>query len=107
MFTLLTVNLNPFVEQIVRGPHVLLGHSNGSCAAMVYAARRPDMVRAARASEATGRAQHGRRFRHTVKFVRWRPDREPQSCTYEQLDLPTDYPLSRVLGAPLTRGGEG
>lgn len=35
-----------FVEQIVRGPHVLLGHSNGSCAAMVYAARRPDMVRA-------------------------------------------------------------
>lgn len=48
----------------------------------------------------------GDRFRHTAQFVRWRPDREPQSCTYEQLDLPTDYPLSRVLGAPLTRGGE-
>ncbi|QFG68393.1 ATP-dependent DNA ligase [Ornithinimicrobium pratense] len=47
----------------------------------------------------------GDRFRHTAQFVRWRPDREPESCTYDQLDLPTDYPLSQVLGAPLTGGG--
>ncbi|MFI5428700.1 ATP-dependent DNA ligase [Aeromicrobium sp. UC242_57] len=26
----------------------------------------------------------GTRFRHTAQFKRWRPDREPQSCTYEQ-----------------------
>ena len=26
------------------------------------------------------------RFRHTVQFERWRPDREPASCTYEQLE---------------------
>ncbi|HEX2180615.1 MAG TPA: ATP-dependent DNA ligase [Actinomycetota bacterium] len=28
----------------------------------------------------------GMRFRHSVRFVRWRPDRSPGSCTYEQLD---------------------
>lgn len=29
----------------------------------------------------------GRRFRHGVGFVRWRPDRTPESCTYAQLDV--------------------
>jgi len=29
----------------------------------------------------------GRRFRHGVTFVRWRPDRTPQSCTYDQLEV--------------------
>jgi len=29
----------------------------------------------------------GRRFRHGVGFLRWRPDRTPDSCTYEQLDV--------------------
>lgn len=40
---------------------------------------------------------HGQRFRHAVKFVRWRPDREPASCTFAQLDVPLDYDLSDVL----------
>ena len=39
----------------------------------------------------------GDRFRHTVQFERWRPDREAQSCTFEQLDIPAAYDLSRVL----------
>jgi ATP-dependent DNA ligase len=29
----------------------------------------------------------GRRFRHGVSFLRWRPDRTPESCTYDQLDV--------------------
>jgi ATP-dependent DNA ligase len=29
----------------------------------------------------------GRRFRHGVGFLRWRPDRAPESCTYDQLDV--------------------
>ena len=28
----------------------------------------------------------GRRFRHPARFVRWRPDREARSCTFEQLE---------------------
>ncbi len=39
----------------------------------------------------------GPRFRHTTQFVRWRPDREPTSCTYDQLDRPVRYDLAEVL----------
>lgn len=40
----------------------------------------------------------GRRFRHTAQFKRWRPDRDPESCGYEQLDEPVSYDLTTVLG---------
>jgi ATP-dependent DNA ligase len=39
----------------------------------------------------------GRRLRHTGQFLRWRPDREPLSCTYDQLDVPVRYDLGEVL----------
>ncbi|MFB2556966.1 ATP-dependent DNA ligase [Herbiconiux liangxiaofengii] len=39
----------------------------------------------------------GMRFRHTVQFERWRPDREARSCTFEQLDRPIAYDLGDVL----------
>lgn len=39
----------------------------------------------------------GHRFRHTVQLVRWRPDRDARSCTFEQLEVPASYDLSRVL----------
>ena len=39
----------------------------------------------------------GHRFRHTVQFLRWRPDREPESCTYDQLDIPAAYDFGEVL----------
>jgi ATP-dependent DNA ligase len=39
----------------------------------------------------------GRRLRHTGQFLRWRPDREPRSCTYDQLDVPVHYDLGDVL----------
>lgn len=38
-----------------------------------------------------------RRFRHAVKFRRWRPDRDPRSCTFDQLDVPASYDLYDVL----------
>lgn len=40
----------------------------------------------------------GDRFRHTARFVRWRPDRDPSSCTYEQLDVPVPIELREVFG---------
>ncbi|MGH3940546.1 MAG: ATP-dependent DNA ligase [Pseudonocardiaceae bacterium] len=39
----------------------------------------------------------GVRFRHTTQFVRWRPDRDPRSCTYDQLDRPVGFNLADVL----------
>ena len=41
----------------------------------------------------------GVRFRHTAQFVRWRPDRDPRSCTYEQLEEPVKFDLADVLDA--------
>ncbi|GAA2129521.1 ATP-dependent DNA ligase [Nocardioides bigeumensis] len=40
----------------------------------------------------------GRRFRHTAQFKRWRPDRDPESCGYEQLEEVVSYDLNTVLG---------
>ncbi|WP_439591700.1 ATP-dependent DNA ligase [Microbacterium sp.] len=39
----------------------------------------------------------GWRFRHTVQFERWRPDRDARSCTYEQLESVADYDVRDVL----------
>ena len=39
----------------------------------------------------------GERFRHTAQFRRWRPDRDPSSCTYAQLEEPVSYALKDVL----------
>jgi ATP-dependent DNA ligase len=30
----------------------------------------------------------GRRFRHGTRFLRWRPDKDPRTCTFEQVEAP-------------------
>ena len=40
----------------------------------------------------------GDRFRHATSFKRWRPDRDPASCTYAQLDTPLPTELAEVFG---------
>lgn len=45
----------------------------------------------------------GDRFRHSARFRRWRDDRDPASCTYEQLERPVAYHLDDVL-KPRTAG---
>jgi ATP-dependent DNA ligase len=37
------------------------------------------------------------RFRHPARFSRWRPDREPRSCTFEQLEIAATADLSQFL----------
>jgi ATP-dependent DNA ligase len=44
----------------------------------------------------------GRRFRHTAQFLRWRPDRDPRSCTYDQLEETVSFDLAEVLATPAT-----
>jgi ATP-dependent DNA ligase len=41
----------------------------------------------------------GERLRHTAQFVRWRPDRDPRSCTYDQLEEPVTYDLAEILSS--------
>ena len=41
----------------------------------------------------------GSRFRHAATFLRWRPDRDPGDCRYDQLDVTHAYDLDRVLSS--------
>jgi ATP-dependent DNA ligase len=41
----------------------------------------------------------GTRFRHAAQFVRWRSDKKPQDCRYDQLEVTPAYELERVFGA--------
>ena len=41
----------------------------------------------------------GTRFRHTAQFVRWRPDRDPKSCKFDQLEEPVGFNLDEILRA--------
>ena len=38
------------------------------------------------------------RLRHGARFQRWRPDREPDSCTYAQLEQAAPYELREIFG---------
>ena len=40
----------------------------------------------------------GNRFRHATTFLRWRSDKRPEDCRYDQLDVPEPYPIRSVLG---------
>jgi len=53
---------------------------------------RPDLV-----VEVSYDHMEGARFRHVAHFVRWRPDRDPHSCTFDQLEHPVDFDLAHVL----------
>jgi ATP-dependent DNA ligase len=41
----------------------------------------------------------GTRFRHAAQFLRWRPDKRPADCRYDQLEVTPAYELERVFGA--------
>jgi ATP-dependent DNA ligase len=58
---------------------------------------RPEKVCEVAYDQMEGNTVHGQRFRHAVKFLRWRPDRDPASCTFDQLDAPVNYDLYDVL----------
>ncbi len=56
-------------------------------------------LRIERVAEVSYDNLQGDRFRHATHLVRWRPDREPASCTYAQLDRPVPEVLAEVFGA--------
>ena len=56
-------------------------------------------LRIERVAEVSYDNLQGDRFRHATHLVRWRPDRDPASCTYAQLERPVPEELARVFGA--------
>jgi ATP-dependent DNA ligase len=41
----------------------------------------------------------GDRFRHGTTFVRWRPDKRPEDCRYDQLEETAAFELAKIFGA--------
>jgi ATP-dependent DNA ligase len=39
----------------------------------------------------------GTRFRHTAQFRRWRPDKQPRDCTFEQLEVVPPHELAQIF----------
>jgi ATP-dependent DNA ligase len=42
----------------------------------------------------------GDRFRHAATFKRWRPDKPPEQCTYDQLETTVPYAVKEIFGSP-------
>lgn len=41
----------------------------------------------------------GDRFRHAAIFLRWRPDKPPQACRYDQLEVTKPYELGKIFSS--------
>ncbi len=54
-------------------------------------------LRPERVVEARYDHMEGERFRHTAQFNRWRPDRDPRTCTYAQLEQPLTFNLRDIV----------
>ena len=87
--------LTPLVETDAEG-HTLTGETDRSRFSaskdVSFVRLRPERVLEVRYDQL-----EGSRFRHTVQFERWRPDREPTSCTFTQLETVEAYDLGTVL----------
>ena len=56
-------------------------------------------LRIARVCEVKYDHLQGDRFRHAATFLRWRPDKPPDACRYDQLEVTPPYELEKVFGA--------
>jgi ATP-dependent DNA ligase len=54
-------------------------------------------LRPERVAEVRYEHMEGTRFRHTAQFARWRPDRDPASCGFDQLEEPVNFDLADIL----------
>ncbi len=77
-----------------RNPNQSAGSRWNSGKDLSFVPLRPELV-----AEVGYDAMEGTRFRHTAQFKHWRPDRTPESCTYEQLERPVRFDVTEVLSS--------
>ena len=91
----LVAELDPLVQRDEHGDPLLgEGERNrfSSSKDTSFVKLRPERVLEVRYDQ-----MEGDRFRHVAQFERWRPDRDPRSCGFEQLEVPHAYDLAAVL----------
>ncbi len=91
-----TSGAHPWIGEVVpeRNPGQSAGSRWNNGKDLSFLPLRPDLV-----AEVAYDHMEGTRFRHTAQFKHWRADRDPLSCTYEQLEVPVRFDLGAVLGA--------
>jgi ATP-dependent DNA ligase len=77
-----------------RNPNQAAGSRWNNGKDLSFVALRPELV-----AEVAYDHMEGTRFRHTAQWKSWRPDRDPRSCTYEQLEVPVRFDLGSVLSS--------
>jgi ATP-dependent DNA ligase len=90
---------HPWVGDVVpeRNPNQAAGSRWNNGKDLSFVPLRPELV-----AEVGYDSMEGTRFRHTAQFKHWRVDRSPESCTYEQLEVPVRFDVATVLaGGPL------
>jgi ATP-dependent DNA ligase len=55
-------------------------------------------LRAERVVEVAYDHLQGDRFRHATTFKRWRPDKAPEACRYDQLEATAPFELAKIFG---------
>jgi ATP-dependent DNA ligase len=55
-------------------------------------------VRIERVCEVAYDHLQGNRFRHAATFLRWRPDKRPEACRYDQLEVTAPAELAEIFG---------
>lgn len=93
----LLAELEPLTRDALEGHpwHAWIEHDNDAAGAATSGGSRWNVgkdlsfvpIRMGLVAEVSFGQLEGRRFRHGVSFLRWRPDRTPESCTYDQLDV--------------------
>jgi len=108
----LVADLAPLREKALKG-HPWRGWAEAEAEAQARGQRLPgassrwnrgkdlswEPLRAERVCEVAYDHMQGDRFRHAAQFVRWRPDKSPADCRYDQLEVTPAYELERVFGA--------
>jgi ATP-dependent DNA ligase len=64
-------------------------------------------LRVERVAEVAYDHLQGDRFRHGTTFVRWRDDKQPEACRYDQLEETAAYELAKIFGGSTSQGTGG
>ena len=79
-------------ERSVRHPREAEGSRWNAGKDLSFVPLRPERV-----AEVRYEHMEGTRFRHTAQWIRWRADRDPRSCGFEQLEEPVSFDLAEIL----------
>lgn len=93
------IDAHPWREWAVAGEHATTRMPGGQSRWSAGKGLSWEPVRIERVCEVKYDHMQGDRFRHAATFLRWRPDKLPRDCGYDQLEVTAAYELQKVFSA--------